>query len=467
MWPIDADSLIDVQRELARTRAQPWHLRGEPRIGACWVCFPRGLTGPGGPGDRTWAAVVVMHGGLVLEQQVRRGVADAPYRPGLMALRIGRLMEATVRALTTPPDVLLVDATGMTIRGETRAAPRCGARTAHGGRHPSPVARSRDVARGPSWRHQPAADRGAPRSRAGPGLVPASARWSCIRDGGSIWPPPSRSCWAPPGSPALPSRCAVHGSSPAPPAMRPTADEPLGLSHRGEGGLAPEGGWAAYPERYWAAARGVFGVGVAVAAGRRSASGSVATAIAPATRKAVENDVSSAITPTATEPSAVPGIEADVPHRARQVVVPARDSGEGDQEREVLQTAVAEADQEHGDQEGADADAVGARDGPRHERHRHSGERDQGHEETPRAVAVGERPDPPPAERGRQPHQEQAAGRDRRAVDHLRRERDHRPARQRDRQQQQHRPQQPSIGGGLRVARVGRRGRHRGAGPAR
>lgn len=112
MWPIDADSLIDVQRELARTRAQPWHPRGEPRIGACWVCFPRGLTGPGGPGDRTWAAVVVMHDGLVLEQQVRRGVADAPYRPGLMALRIGRLMEATVRALTTPPDVLLVDATG-------------------------------------------------------------------------------------------------------------------------------------------------------------------------------------------------------------------------------------------------------------------------------------------------------------------------------------------------------------------
>lgn len=111
MWPIDAESLIDVQRELAQAPAQPWHPRGEPRIGGCWVCFPRGLTGPGSPGDVAWAAAVVTRGGLVLEQQVRRGVADAPYSPGLLALRIGRLMDATVRALTTPPEVLLVDAT--------------------------------------------------------------------------------------------------------------------------------------------------------------------------------------------------------------------------------------------------------------------------------------------------------------------------------------------------------------------
>lgn len=111
MWPIDAESLIDVQRELAQSPAEPWHRRGEPRIGGCWVCFPRGLTGPGSPGDVAWTAAVVMRGGLVLEQQVRSGAADAPYRPGLLALRVGRLMDATVRALTTPPEVLLVDAT--------------------------------------------------------------------------------------------------------------------------------------------------------------------------------------------------------------------------------------------------------------------------------------------------------------------------------------------------------------------
>ena len=88
--------------------------------------------------------------------------------------------------------------------------------------------------------------------------------------------------------------------------------------------------------------------------------------------------------------------------------MPTRDGGEGHQEREVLQTAVAETDQEHGEQERADADTAGARDGPRHERHPHSRERDQGHEETSRAVAVRERTDTPSAERSREPHQEQA-----------------------------------------------------------
>ena len=112
MWPIDADSLIEVQRELARAVPEPWRpARGEQRIGGCWVCFPRGLSGRGGAGDVAWAAAVVMRGGVVLDREVRRGVAGAPYSPGLLALRIGRLMDATVRALSTRPDVLLVDAT--------------------------------------------------------------------------------------------------------------------------------------------------------------------------------------------------------------------------------------------------------------------------------------------------------------------------------------------------------------------
>jgi deoxyribonuclease V len=111
MWPNDAESLINVQRELAQAPAPPWHRHAEPLIGGCWLCFPRGLTGPGRPGDPAWVAAVVMRSGVVLEQQVRRGVADAPYSPGLMALRIGRLMDATMRAQTTAPDVLLVDAT--------------------------------------------------------------------------------------------------------------------------------------------------------------------------------------------------------------------------------------------------------------------------------------------------------------------------------------------------------------------
>jgi deoxyribonuclease V len=112
MWPTDAASLIERQRELARADPEPWRpARGEPRIGGCWVCFPRGLSGRGEAGDVAWVAAVVMGGGVLLEREVRRGVAGAPYSPGLLALRIGPLMDSAMRALSTPPDVLLVDAT--------------------------------------------------------------------------------------------------------------------------------------------------------------------------------------------------------------------------------------------------------------------------------------------------------------------------------------------------------------------
>ena len=63
MWPVDAESLIDAQRKLARADPEPWRpAGGELRIGGCWVCFPRGLTGPGDAGDVAWAAAVVMQG---------------------------------------------------------------------------------------------------------------------------------------------------------------------------------------------------------------------------------------------------------------------------------------------------------------------------------------------------------------------------------------------------------------------
>ena len=112
MWPVDAQSLIELQLELAQAAPRPWRpAPGELRIGGCWVCFPRGLNGPGRAGDVAWAAAVLMRGGAVLDREVRRGVAGAPYSPGLLARRIGGLMEATVRSWSTPVDVLLLDAT--------------------------------------------------------------------------------------------------------------------------------------------------------------------------------------------------------------------------------------------------------------------------------------------------------------------------------------------------------------------
>ena len=112
MWPADAESLIAYQRQLAA--AAPEGYTCDPStasIGGCWVCFPRGLVGPGTDHDQAWAAIVIMLNGRLVEQRVIGGTAGAPYVPGLMALRLGPLIEQAVRATSKVPDVLLLDAT--------------------------------------------------------------------------------------------------------------------------------------------------------------------------------------------------------------------------------------------------------------------------------------------------------------------------------------------------------------------
>jgi deoxyribonuclease V len=114
VWPADADALIALQRELARRSAERWTPPTGPLLaGGCWVCFPRGLTGPGRAGDRSWAVAVVLREGRLVDRSVQLGEAAAPYVPGLLAARIGGVLEAAVRGLAVPPDVLLVDATGL------------------------------------------------------------------------------------------------------------------------------------------------------------------------------------------------------------------------------------------------------------------------------------------------------------------------------------------------------------------
>ena len=105
-WGESARGLIAEQERLAAVEVEPWRPAGEPAVGGCWVCFPRGLSGVGGRGDPAWAAAAVGD-----EVVVRAGRASAPYEPGLLALREGPLLEEIVRALWRLPDVLLVNAT--------------------------------------------------------------------------------------------------------------------------------------------------------------------------------------------------------------------------------------------------------------------------------------------------------------------------------------------------------------------
>lgn len=112
-WPKTEDDLIAVQNRLASLTPDPWHPPPIPySIGACFVCFPKGFVGPGGPGDHAWAAAVIMTGGSLDARAVREGTAPAAYRSGFLALREGPLLEDAVRVLPRSFDVLLVDATG-------------------------------------------------------------------------------------------------------------------------------------------------------------------------------------------------------------------------------------------------------------------------------------------------------------------------------------------------------------------
>ena len=111
-WPSSPEELVETQSALAAARVEAWARREAPAVGGCFVCFERGLAGPGRPGDRGWAGAAVLRAGRMLATSSVEGTAGAAYRPGLLALREGPLLEAAVRALDSRPDVLLVNATG-------------------------------------------------------------------------------------------------------------------------------------------------------------------------------------------------------------------------------------------------------------------------------------------------------------------------------------------------------------------
>jgi deoxyribonuclease V len=112
MWPNEPADLAALQQALARETPEPWTPPSNCLVAGCWICFPRGLTGPGDAGDPAWAAAVVMTGRRVVGRSVLVGRAAAPYVPGTLALRLGPLLEELVRRLARTPDVVLLDATG-------------------------------------------------------------------------------------------------------------------------------------------------------------------------------------------------------------------------------------------------------------------------------------------------------------------------------------------------------------------
>jgi deoxyribonuclease V len=112
-WPVSAEELNRQQRELGRAAPPPWTpAAGRVVAGGCYACFARSVSGPGEAGDLGAAGAAVTRGRRLVAAATVVGPAGAPYAPGRLALREGRLLEAAVLALPFRPPVLLVNATG-------------------------------------------------------------------------------------------------------------------------------------------------------------------------------------------------------------------------------------------------------------------------------------------------------------------------------------------------------------------
>ena len=111
-WPTEQAELASLQHALARETPTPWEPPTGSLVAGSWVCFRRGQSGPGSAGDPAWAAAVVMDGRRVVGRFLVAGRASGPYVPGMLALRLGPLLEDVVLRLAPRPDVLLLDATG-------------------------------------------------------------------------------------------------------------------------------------------------------------------------------------------------------------------------------------------------------------------------------------------------------------------------------------------------------------------
>ena len=92
-WPATADELTRLQQALGETTPEPWQPPTTlPRIGACFVCFEP-AQGAGAAGDEVFAGAAVTYRRRLLAGVSVSGPAGGPYRPTLLALREGPLLE--------------------------------------------------------------------------------------------------------------------------------------------------------------------------------------------------------------------------------------------------------------------------------------------------------------------------------------------------------------------------------------
>jgi deoxyribonuclease V len=113
-WPATRAELLADQLELGRAAPEPWTAPTDRALmcAGCFVCHARGKVGRGARGDPCWAAAALTRGRSHVATAVVEGEAAAAYEQGLLALREGRLLEAALRALPEPPELILADATG-------------------------------------------------------------------------------------------------------------------------------------------------------------------------------------------------------------------------------------------------------------------------------------------------------------------------------------------------------------------
>jgi deoxyribonuclease V len=110
VWPTSVEELIRIQESLGEATQPLWRPSGSDiALAGCFVCFESPRDGRAEP---AWAGAALLRAGRPALNVVVEGEATSPYQPGLLAIREGRLLEAAVRGLPEPPDVLLVNATG-------------------------------------------------------------------------------------------------------------------------------------------------------------------------------------------------------------------------------------------------------------------------------------------------------------------------------------------------------------------